>query len=76
MSKFVKAYLGIGIVLGCVASREAFKNNPKLLESRDLVSGTADVILTVTIKWPFILIDAVRNAHKKHKEEQTNESES
>ena len=69
MSKFIKAYLGLGVIFGCVACREAFKKNPKLLERRDLVRGTADGILTVAIEWPFILIDAIREALKKEEDE-------
>lgn len=69
MSKFVKAYLGIGVIFGCVACREAFKKNPKLLEKKDLVRGIADGILTVAIEWPFILIDAIRETLKKEEDE-------
>ena len=76
MSKFVKAYLGIGFVLGCIAAQGAFKENPKLLESRTLVTETGEALTKIAFEWPLILIDAVRNAYKEHKEEQTNESES
>lgn len=76
MSKFAKAYLGIGVVLGCIATQDAFKENPKLIESRTLVTETGEALTKIALEWPLILIDAVRNAYRKHKEEQTNESES
>ena len=76
MSKFVKAYLGVGVVISCICTHDTFKKKPELLNNKMLITDLAETITLVSLEWPFIVIDAVRNVCKEHKEEQTNESES
>lgn len=76
MPKFMKAYLGIGVVISCICAHDTFKKKPELLNNKMLVTELAEAFASVTLEWPFIVIDAVRNVHKEHKKEQTNESES